>query len=379
MILFNQPHITGKEIEYIREAIAAKHLSGNNFFTKKCQEWLEKKFGFQKILLTPSCTDALEMAAILIDIQPEDEVIMPSYTFTSTANAFILRGAKIIFADSETETPNIDADQIEKLITEKTKAIVPVHYAGVACDMDKIMALADKYRLAVAEDAAQAIDAFYKGRPLGSIGHFGAFSFHETKNITCGEGGALAINDQKFNRRAEIVWEKGTNRAEFFRGEVNKYGWTDIGSSFLPSDITAAFLYAQLGALAEIQAKRIGLWRRYYGNLQGLAEKKMIKLPVVPNYATNNAHTFYFTCADNSERDKLIAFLKDNGITASFHYLPLHQSAFFKNKRSGAGLERCERFSDTLVRLPLFCDLKPEEADFICEKIKTFFNFKQYG
>jgi dTDP-4-amino-4,6-dideoxygalactose transaminase len=375
MILFNEPHLSGKEINYIREAILSGHLAGNNKFTKKCQEFLENRYGFQKVFLTASGTGALEMAALLLEIKPGDEVIMPSYTFTSTANAFILRGAKIVFADSEEITPNFDTDKIENLITKKTKAIVPVHYAGVACDMDKIMALARKYDLAVVEDAAHATDAYYKGRPLGSIGHLGIFSFHETKNITCGEGGALMINDQKFNRRAEIIWEKGTNRAEFFRGEVNKYGWTDIGSSFLPSDITAAFLLGQLENLADIQKKRIALWQRYYENLRGLEKNKLLKLPLIPEYATNNAHTFYLLCNGAADRDGLLCHLKSNGVMASFHYLPLHKSAFFQDKYQGLELPRCDRYAETIVRLPLHCNLKNEEVDFICMKIKDFFNF----
>lgn len=376
MILFNEPHVTGKEIDYIREAIASKNLSGNNKFTKKCQEFLENRYSFEKVLLTPSCTDALEMAAILIDLKPGDEVIVPSYTFTSTANAFLLRGAKIIFADSEENTPNIDADKIEGLITEKTKAIAPVHYAGVACDMDKIMALAKKYNLSVVEDAAQAIDSYYKGRPLGSIGDFGAFSFHETKNITCGEGGALAINDKEDNRRAEIIWEKGTNRAEFYRGEVNKYGWTDIGSSFLPSDITAAFLSAQLEDLENIQKKRLEIWHRYYENLEVLEKSKSLKLPFIPEYATNNAHAFYVLCGTAAERDGLLAHLKKIGIPASFHYLPLHKSSFFQDKYHGLQLAQCDRYAETIARLPLHCNLKNEEIDFICAKIKEYFNLK---
>jgi dTDP-4-amino-4,6-dideoxygalactose transaminase len=373
MILFNEPHISGKEIEYIKEAIASKHLAGNNKFTKKCQEFLEKKYNFQKVLLTPSCTDALEMAAILLDIKLGDEVIIPSYTFTSTANAFILRGAKIVFADSEAATPNLDADKIEELITEKTKAIVPVHYAGVACDMDKIMVLAHKYNLAVVEDAAQAADAYYNGKPLGSIGDFGAFSFHETKNITCGEGGALIINNEKFNRRAEIVWEKGTNRAEFYRGEVNKYGWADIGSSFLPPDITAAFLLAQLEDLKNIQKKRIKLWNRYHGNLKDLAERRVLKLPVIPEYAANNAHTFYLLCSNVASRDGLLKHLKDNGIAAAFHYLPLHKSPYYQKKHDGRELFFCDNYAETIVRLPLYFDLKNEEVDFICASIKKYF------
>jgi len=264
MIPFNKPYLTGKEAHYLYHAVYSGKISGNGMFTQKCHNFFVQRYGFKKCLLTTSCTDALEMAAILIDIKQGDEVIMPSYTFVSTANAFVLRGATIVFADSGASNPNIDAEKLESLITPKTKAIVPVHYAGIACDMDKIMALAEKYNLFVIEDAAQAIDSYYNGRPLGSIGHLAAFSFHETKNIISGEGGMLVINDERFFRRAEIIWEKGTNRAEFFRGEVNKYGWVDIGSSFLPSEIIAAFLYAQLENLDDIQLKRKSIWNKYY-------------------------------------------------------------------------------------------------------------------
>lgn len=373
MISFNERYISGKEIEYIREAISSIHFSGNNKFTKRCQELLERRYGFLKILLTSSGTDALEMAAILADIKPGDEVIMPSYTFTSTANAFILRGAKIVFADSEVKTPNIDADKLEDLITEKTKVIVPVHYAGVACDMDKIMALAEKYNLLVVEDAAQAIDSFYKGRPLGSIGHLGAFSFHETKNISSGEGGAIAINDEKLIRRAEIIWEKGTNRAEFYRGEVDKYGWVDIGSSFLPSDITAAFLLAQLEKIDDIQKKRLEIWAHYGKNLKILEEKGCLRLPHLPAGATNNAHMFYILCKDAGTRNNLLDYLKNSGIMAIFHYLPLHKSLYYKDKHDGRELAYCDRYAETIIRLPLFFDLKEKEVDYVCAEIKKYF------
>ena len=309
-IPFNKPYLTGKEGHYIYKAVLSGKISGDGMYTKLCHEFFQQKLGFNKCLLTTSCTDALEMAAILINIQPGDEVIMPAYTFVSTANAFVLRGAKIVFADSMHENPNIDADSLEALITPKTKVIVPVHYAGIACDMDKIMQLAAKYNLYVIEDAAQAIDAFYKGRALGCIGHLAAFSFHETKNIISGEGGMLVINDSKFNDRSEIIREKGTNRSKFFRGEIDKYGWVDMGSSFLPSDIIAAFLYAQLENLEDIQRKRRSIWNVYWKELEGLAAQGNIKLPYIPDYATNNAHMFYIICGSLEERTELVKRLR---------------------------------------------------------------------
>ena len=373
-ISFNKPYLTGKETHYIFKAVYDhKHISGNGYFTKKCQTFFEEKFSFKKTLITTSCTDALEMAAILINIQPGDEVIMPSYTFVSTANAFVRQGAKIFFADSEKDTPNIDANKIEALITDKTKAIVPVHYAGMACDMDKIMSLAKKHNLFVIEDAAQAIDSFYKGKPLGSIGHLGVFSFHETKNIQAGEGGLLIINDEQFIERAEIIWEKGTNRSAFFRGEVDKYGWVDVGSSFLPSDMISAFLYAQLENLENIQKRRKEIWQQYYNGLTILEEKGFIKLPKIPNYATNNAHMFYIVCKSLNERTKLLAFLKENGIFAVFHYLSLHKSEFYKNKHDSRTLENCDFYSETLIRLPFYYELQNTKINKITETIKLFY------
>jgi dTDP-4-amino-4,6-dideoxygalactose transaminase len=321
MIPFNKPYLTGKEVHYIYQAVHSGKLSGNGIFTKKCQAFFEERYGFKKSLLTTSCTDALEMCAILLDIKEGDEVIMPSYTFVSTSNAFVLRGAKIIFADSYENNPNIDAAGIESLITPKTKAIVVVHYAGIACDMDYVMEIANKHKLFVVEDAAQAIESNYKGRPLGSIGHLAAFSFHETKNIIAGEGGLLAINDEQFSKRAEIIWEKGTNRAAFFRGEVNKYGWVDMGSSFLPAETIAAFLYAQLESLESIQDRRRSIWNQYYDALQPLESKGVLKLPQIPTYATNNAHMFYLVCKDIEQRSALIKHLKEAKILAVFHYL----------------------------------------------------------
>lgn len=373
MIDFNRPYLTGKETEYIVQAVQTKKISGNGMFTKRCQSFFEQRYGFKKCLLTTSCTDALEMAAILCDVKPGDEVIIPSYTFVSTALAFVRQGAKIVFADSMPNHPNIDADKIEDLITDRTKVIVPVHYAGVACDMDAIMEIANKHSIWVVEDAAQAVDSYYKGKPLGSIGHLSAFSFHETKNIIAGEGGMLAINDERFIHRAEIIWEKGTNRAEFFRGEVNKYGWVDTGSSFLPSEVIAAFLWAQIENLDDIQRKRKEIWQLYYDNLVSLPAIKGIGLPIIPNYATNNAHMFYIVCNNIEERSALIAHLKENNIQAAFHYLSLHNSEYYKDKYDGRVLPDCDRFADCLVRLPMFYELKPEEVVAITELIREFY------
>ena len=367
MIPFNKPFLTGKETHYIYEAVNSGKISGNGIFTKKCQKWFEEQYGFKKVLLTTSCTDALEMAAILANIQPGDEVIVPSYTFVSTAIAFVRQGATIIFADSYENNPNIDADKIETLITPKTKAIVPVHYAGVACDMDKIMELASKYNLLVIEDAAQAIDSFYTGkdgvkRALGSIGHLAAFSFHETKNIIAGEGGMLTINDDRFIERAEIIWEKGTNRSQFFRGEVNKYGWVDTGSSFLPSEIIAAFLWAQIENLDAIQEKRKELWNLYYNGFKKLQSSLNIKLPEVPAYATNNAHMFYLVFNEATGRSNFINVLKENNIHAVFHYLSLHNSEYYQAKHDGRVLINSDKFTECLVRLPLFYELNTSDV-----------------
>lgn len=372
-ISFNKPYLSGKETEYIHQSVESGKISGDGIFTKKCHQFFEEKYNFKKCLLTTSCTDALEMAALLIDLKEGDEVIMPSYTFVSTSNAFVLRGAKIIFADSEKQTPNIDADKIEELITNKTKAIVVVHYAGIACDMDKIIAIADKYNLFVIEDAAQAIDSFYKGKPLGSIGHLAAFSFHETKNIISGEGGMLVINDDRFIKRAEIIREKGTNRSAFFRGEIDKYGWVDIGSSFLPSDIIAAFLFAQLENLEDIQKRRTSIWNKYYQGLKELDEKNRVQIPHIPSYATNNAHMFYLVCKDIEERSALISKLKENNINAVFHYLSLHKSPFYGGKHDGRELPNCDNYADCLVRLPFYYELKGEEIERVINTITDFY------
>lgn len=377
MIPFNKPFLTGKEAHYMYQAVYTGKLSGNGIFTKKCQSFFEEKYGFKKALMTTSCTDALEMAAILCDVKPGDEVIVPSYTFVSSALAFVRQGAKIIFADSCANNPNIDANKIEKLITEKTKVIVPVHYAGVACDMDKIMEIALKYNLLVVEDAAQSIDSYYKDRPLGSIGHLAAFSFHETKNVISGEGGLLAINDNRFIRRSEIIWEKGTNRSEFFRGEVNKYGWVDTGSSFLPSEIISAFLYAQLENMDMIQNRRKAIWQQYYEGLIALANKGYFSLPDIPEYATNNAHMFYLVCRSLEERTELIKYLKANEIGAVFHYLSLHLSDYYKNNYNDIPtLPSCDHFADCLVRLPMYYELTNKDVEFIVKSIYNYYEKK---
>lgn len=375
-IPFNKPYLTGKEAHYMYQAVYTGKLSGNGVFTKKCQRFFEDKYGFKKAILTTSGTDALEMAAILCDVKPGDEVIVPSYTFVSSALAFVRQGARIIFADSCENNPNIDADKLEALITDKTKVIVPVHYAGVACDMDKIMDIANRHNLFVVEDAAQAIDSYYKGKPLGGIGHFGCFSFHETKNVTAGgEGGLLCVNDERFIRRAEIIWEKGTNRAEFFRGMVNKYGWVDTGSSFLPSEINGAFLWAQLESLDEIQAKRKRLWNLYYDGLKDLSEKGVFQMPDMPAYATNNAHMFYLVCRNLDERTKLIAYLKEKDFGAVFHYLSLHLSDYYRENHKGEipNLPNCDKFADCLVRLPMYYELNNEDVESIIKEIKQFY------
>lgn len=395
-IPFNKPFLTGKEAHYIYQAVYSGKLSGNGLFTKKCQNFFEERYGFKKALLTTSCTDALEMAAILCDIKPGDEIIAPSYTFVSTVLAFVRQGAKIVFCDSCQDNPNIDPEKIEALITDRTKVIVPVHYAGVACDMDRIMEIARKHNLLVVEDAAQAVDSFYKGRALGSIGHLGCFSFHETKNIIAGEGGMLVINDERFIRRSEIIWEKGTNRSEFFRGEVNKYGWVDTGSSFLPSELISGFLWAQIENMELIQSRRKDIWDKYYNGLKPLAGKrKCITLPDIPEYATNNAHMFYIVCRSLDERSSLIKYLKEKGIQSVFHYLSLHKSDFYtgnpeirpencieieydgnEKRISGLELTHCDRFADCLVRLPMFYELSNEDVDYIVSSINQYFDNK---
>jgi dTDP-4-amino-4,6-dideoxygalactose transaminase len=372
LIPFNKPFLTGKEVYYIRKAVLSGKISGNGFFSQKCHRFFEDRYGIKKALLTTSCTDALEMCAILADIKNGDEVIVPSFTFVSTALAFVRQGAKIVFADSREDHPGINEDTLEKLINNKTRAIVPVHYAGVACDMDKIMALAEKYNLIVIEDAAQSIESFYNGRPLGSIGHLAAFSFHETKNINSGEGGLLAVNDSRFMKRAEIIWEKGTNRSEYFRGEVNKYGWVDIGSSFLPSEIIAAYLWAQLENLEQIQIRRLKMWNNYYKRLKSWASKNRVQLPNIPEYATNNSHMFYLVCQNPEQRKALLLHLRDNGILAVFHYLSLHKSPFYASLYEGNELPNSDRYTDCLLRLPLFCELNNTQQEYIIDTITLF-------
>lgn len=362
-IPFNKPYLTGKEGAYIHQAVESGKISGDGLFSKKCHDFFEEKYGFNKAFLTTSCTDALELSALLLNILPGDEVIMPSYTFVSTANAFALRGAKIVFCDSKPDHPNIDENKIEDLITEKTKAIVVVHYAGVACNMGKINRIARDHNLYVIEDAAQAINSYYTSddgiqKPLGSLGHISAFSFHETKNIISGEGGLIVINDKSFVERTEIIREKGTNRAKFFRGEVDKYSWVDIGSSFLPSDIIAAFLYAQLENLEDIQEKRKFLWNTYMEHLAPL--KDVLQMPVIPEYATNNAHMFYIVCKNEEDRQSLITKLKKENIHAVFHYQSLHKSEYFVNThgKSDIDLPNSDIFTDCLLRLPLYYELE---------------------
>lgn len=372
MIPFNKPYITGQEHRYIAEVTASGKLSGEGTFTKKCTAYFERHYGIKKAFLTTSCTDALEMAAILLNIQAGDEVIAPAYTFVSTVNAFVLRGASIVFADSNPGNPNLDADTLEALITPKTKAIVAMHYAGIACDMDPIMAIAAKHSIFVVEDAAQSIDSYYKGRPLGSIGHLAAFSFHETKNVISGEGGLLAINDERFLQRAEIISEKGTNRQAFVRGDVKKYEWVDIGSSFMPSEITAAFLYAQLEQLKPIQEKRLLLWNTYFSGLQEAEDKGHLKRPQIPADAAHNAHIFYIVLSNPAHRQPLIAFLKEKGISSAFHFLSLNKSRFYE-KNNQSDLAWSDHYTDCLLRLPMYHELSTEEIRYICGQVKLFF------
>ena len=375
-IPFNKPYFSGKEADNLTQAATSGHISGNGFFTQKCHSFFTNRYGFQKVLLTTSCTDALEMSAILLNIQEGDEVICPSYAFVSTANAFVLKGAKIIFADSEDDNPNIDANRIEELITSKTKAIIVIHYGGVACDMDKIMDIANRNNIFVVEDAAQSIDGYYNNKALGSIGHLATFSFHETKNIISGEGGMLVINDDRFIERSEIIWEKGTNRAAFFRGEVDKYGWVDIGSSFLPSELISSFLYAQLESIDFIQNTRKKIWNYYYSKLQDLEKTGIAILPNIPNYSSNNAHLFYILTNSLQERTEFLRFLNNKGIKAVFHYLPLHQSPYYNAKHDGRELPNAVKFSQQIVRLPFFNDITTIEQNFIIDTIFEFYSRK---
>ncbi|EAY24261.1 dTDP-4-amino-4,6-dideoxygalactose transaminase [Microscilla marina] len=372
-IPFNKPYFTGKETTYIKAAVDQMVIASDGKFTKKCQSFFEQHYGFGKCLLTTSCTSALELAALLLDIAPGDEVIVPAYTFVSTANAFVRRGARVVFADSTPAHPNVDVTQLEDLITPRTKAIVVVHYAGVACHMEAVMALANKHQVFVIEDAAQAIHSFYAGKPLGSFGHLAAFSFHETKNIICGEGGMLVINDDRFTKRAEIISRKGTNRAAFFRGEVSQYEWVDIGGSFLPPDTSAAFLYAQLERLSDIQTQRQGIWQRYQQGLAVLAQKGHADLPQIPDYAQPNAHIFYIICKSNAERNQLIDYLRTFGIQAVFHYLSLHQSPFYQAQHDGRCLPQSDKYADCLLRLPFFYELPLLQQQEVIRRVIQYF------
>lgn len=374
-IPFNKPFIAGKELFYIAQAVIENnHTAGDGPFTKKCQAWLEERLSCRKVLLTHSCTAALEMSAILADIEPGDEIIMPSYTFVSTASSFVLRGGVPVFIDIRPDTLNINENMIEAALTTRTRAILPVHYAGISCEMDIIMDIAGRHNLFVIEDAAQGIMSTYKGRPLGSIGHFGACSFHETKNIISGEGGALLINDEKFIERAEIIREKGTNRSKFFRGQVDKYTWVDIGSSYLPSDIIAAFLYAQMENADQIIAKRNLLYALYMEDLRPLAEKGYIQLPFILNDCCSNAHIFYIITRSLKERTELAQFLKDQDIMAVFHYVPLHSSPAGKlYGRTNGTLEVTERVSDCLLRLPLYYEMRDDDVHSVTGKIRNFY------
>jgi dTDP-4-amino-4,6-dideoxygalactose transaminase len=371
-IPFNLPVVIGNEIKYIQEALSHHKLSGDGPFIKKCAEFFEEKYGFHKPFLTTSCTDALELCSLLCGLAEGDEVILPSYTFVSTANPFALRGAKLVFCDSSELNPNIDADAIEALITPRTRVIAVVHYAGIACDMDRINDIARRHNLIVIEDAAQAIDSYYKGKPLGSLGHMSAFSFHETKNIVSGEGGMAVINDRQYQERARTIYEMGTNRSKFLSGEISKYEWVDVGSSFSPSDIIAAYLLAQLERMHIIQHKRLALWNIYDGRLKTLKDK--FKLPHIPDFATNNAHIYYIGCESHRQRTELLAHLSGYGIHAVFHYQSLHRSIFYAPQYHGMDLPHSDRWTYTLLRLPLYYDLTPDQVEYICDKIEAFFS-----
>ncbi|WP_372865362.1 dTDP-4-amino-4,6-dideoxygalactose transaminase [Spongiibacter sp.] len=375
-ITFNRPPLTGNEQQYVLQAMASDKISGDGFFGKRCQRWFENQLKVARTLLTPSCTHALEMAALLIDIQPGDEVIMPSYTFVSTANAFALRGAKIVFVDVRPDTMNIDETLIEAAITDKTRAIVPVHYAGVACEMDAIMALARRYNLYVVEDAAQAMQATYRGRAVGTHGHLAAFSFHETKNVTSGgEGGLLIINDEQFAQRAEVIREKGTNRSQFFRGEVDKYSWVDIGSSYLPSELQSAYLWGQLERAESITANRLESWQRYHDRLAPLAERGVISLATIPPHCVHNAHMFYLKVASLDERGRLLAHLKARDILAVFHYVPLHSASVASQYSRFDGVDKHTSVeSERLLRLPLYYGIAHRDIDRVCEEVIAFFS-----
>ena len=374
MINFNVPPYTGKEIEYIKQAVENQKICGDGPFTKKCNEWIEQKTGTAKCLLTPSCTQATELAALLADIKEGDEVIMPAFTFVSTADAFVLRGAKPVFVDIRPDTMNIDETKIEAAITERTRAIVPVHYAGVACEMDTIMDIARRHQLFVIEDAAQGIMASYKGQALGAIGDFGCYSFHETKNLSMGEGGAILIKDAKYIENAEVIREKGTNRSKFYRGQIDKYTWVNFGSSYLPSDMNAAYLWAQLELAQEITDARLKRWNQYNELLQPLKERGILELPTIPEGCTHNAHMYYIKTNDIDERTRLIDFLKTNGIWAVFHYIPLHTApAGIKFGEFRGEDVYTTKESERLLRLPMFYTLTEAEVDYIVGKVKEFY------
>jgi len=374
MIIFNVPLFLGKETEYIKQAVAQRKLSGDGEFTKRCNTWLEANIGVAKALLTTSCTHALEMAALLCDIKPGDEVIMPSYTFVSTANAFVLRGAKIVFVDIRPDTMNIDESLIETAITKKTKVIVPVHYAGVSCEMDVIDDIANKYGLLIVEDAAQAIMSKYNGKDCGSLGDFGCFSFHETKNLSCGEGGALVIKDQRYSEDAEIIREKGTNRSRFFRGEVDKYTWVNVGSSYLPSEINAAYLLAQLEFSKQILDDRLASWNYYNNGLKPLYDRGFIELPYVPPHCEHNAHMFYIKAKDLEERSSLIRHLRERGVASVFHYVPLHSSEAGEKYSCFSGEDNyTTRESERLLRLPMYYGLTQEDREKVVDSVSTFY------
>ncbi len=373
-IPFNKPWFTGKEIQNISSAAAFGHISGNGIYTKKCHQFFHNRYRFDNCFLTTSCTDALEMATLLMDITPGDEIIMPSYTFVSTTSPFILRGAKIVFADSMTDHPNIDIDSVENLITKSTKALMVMHYGGVAVDMDKAVSICKKHNLVLIEDVAHAIDSYYNNKPLGSFGDFSIFSFHETKNISSGEGGMLVVNTSEYVKRAEIIWEKGTNRSAFTRGDVSKYEWVDVGASYTPSEIIAAFLYAQLNHIDDIQNKRIKLWERYYNKLKPLENKGIIKLPAIPDFATNNGHVFYLITRNLQERNALLQYLNENKVQAVFHYLTLHNSPYYNDKHDGRTLASADNFANTLIRLPLFYELSVEAVDMISDIVISYYS-----
>lgn len=378
MIDFNRPPVTGKEMQYIAEAIETGKLCGDGGFTKKCSAWMREHFHTKHVLLTTSCTHALEMAAYLCDLQPGDEVIMPSYTFVSTADAFVLRGARAVFVDIRPETMNIDESRIEAAITEKTRAIAPVHYAGVACDMDKIMAIAAKYDLKVVEDAAQGVNAYYKGRSLGTIGDFGCYSFHETKNYSMGEGGALLFQKEEYLERAEILREKGTDRSKFFRGQIDKYTWVNYGSSYLPSDMNAAYLYAGLEEAEAINNRRLAIWEYYDKTLKCLKDAGYIEQPYVPEYARHNAHMYYIKAKDLAQRTRLISYLKGKGVLSVFHYVPLHSSEAGKRFGRFCGEDvYTTKESERILRLPLFYNLEQRDVEYVAQCVLDFPEFNR--